>query len=62
MKSPESMRQHQEYQEFVKQITCNAGDAILFTEALTHGTLAWNAPHQRRSVLFRYSPANLACE
>ena len=29
-------------------------------EATTHGTLAWNAPYQRRSVLFRYSPANLS--
>ena len=25
-----------------------AGSAILFTEALTHGTAAWQAPHQRR--------------
>ena len=60
VKSPESLRQHERYQEFVKQITCKAGDAIIFTEALTHGTLAWKAPYQRRAVLFRYAPANMA--
>lgn len=32
----------------------------MFTEALTHGTLAWHAPYQRRTVLFRYAPASMA--
>ena len=27
-----------------------------FTEALTHGTAPWQAAHQRRSLLFKYSP------
>ena len=35
-----------------------AGDAVIFTEALTHGTLPWTAPHQRRSILFKYSPGH----
>ena len=33
---------------------------IIFTEALTHGTLPWTMPYDRRSVLYRYSPANSA--
>lgn len=34
-----------------------AGSVVIFTEALTHGTAAWNAEHQRRSLLYKYSPA-----
>ncbi|MFW6174465.1 MAG: phytanoyl-CoA dioxygenase family protein [Chloroflexota bacterium] len=34
-----------------------AGSAVIFTEALTHGTMPWKASHERRSLLFKYSPA-----
>ena len=34
-----------------------AGSAVIFTEALTHGTAPWSGPVQRRSLLFKYSPA-----
>lgn len=57
---PQSVKQYEAHQEFVKPITCKAGDAIIFTEAVTHGTLPWKAKHQRRSFLTRYSPGNLA--
>jgi hypothetical protein len=33
---------------------------VIFTEAVTHGTLPWTMPYDRRSVLYRYSPANSA--
>jgi hypothetical protein len=33
---------------------------VIFTEATMHSTLPWTAEHQRRSILFRYSPANSA--
>jgi hypothetical protein len=46
--------------QVVKQAVCKAGDVVIFTEALTHGTMPWTADVQRRSVLFRYSPANSA--
>ncbi len=59
-KCPTEMRQYDAYQEFVKPLTCKAGDVAIFTEAITHGTIPWKAKHQRRSLLFRYSPANLA--
>ncbi|NJN48476.1 MAG: phytanoyl-CoA dioxygenase family protein [Candidatus Competibacteraceae bacterium] len=34
-----------------------AGSVVIFTEALTHGTAPWTAAHQRRSLLYKYSPA-----
>jgi ectoine hydroxylase-related dioxygenase (phytanoyl-CoA dioxygenase family) len=57
---PRATRRYEQHQEFVKQITCKAGDVVIFTEAVTHGTLPWTADHQRRSVLIRFSPGNLA--
>jgi ectoine hydroxylase-related dioxygenase (phytanoyl-CoA dioxygenase family) len=57
---PEALRRGEAYGEFVKQITCKAGDCVIFTEAVTHGTLPWTADHQRRTALLRFSPGNLA--
>ena len=57
---PQSIREHEAFQEFIKTITCKAGDVVIFTEATTHGTLPWKGKHQRRSLLFRFSPGNLA--
>ena len=37
-----------------------AGSAILFTEALTHGTAAWQAKHERRSLLYKYCVSHVA--
>lgn len=33
-----------------------AGTAIIFTEALTHGTLPWHGQDERRTVFLKYSP------
>jgi len=33
-----------------------AGSLVIFTEALTHGTTPWWGRHQRRSLLYKYSP------
>jgi|TARA_B100000809_G_scaffold2807_1_gene3200 hypothetical protein len=57
---PPPIRKWQAHQEIVKQVTCKAGDVVIFTEAVTHGTIPWTAQHDRRSVLFRMSPGNLA--
>ena len=43
----------------VQQIEARAGAAIIFTEALTHGTMPWKAAHERRSILYKYSPGHL---
>ena len=37
-----------------------AGSAIIFTEALTHGTLPWTANHERRVLFYRYTPGHIA--
>jgi ectoine hydroxylase-related dioxygenase (phytanoyl-CoA dioxygenase family) len=35
-----------------------AGDVVIFTEALTHGTSPWRAPYVRRSMLYKYAPGH----
>ena len=41
----------------VRQVPQRAGDAVIFTESLTHGTWPWTDPTaQRRSVLMKYCP------
>ena len=42
----------------VREVPLQPGDVVMFTEALTHGTLPWTAPHQRRSLLYKYSPGS----
>tara|TARA_A100001037_G_C15106141_1_gene616549 strand:- start:205 stop:1008 length:804 start_codon:yes stop_codon:yes gene_type:complete len=43
----------------VHQVVAPAGSAIIFTEALMHGTAPWTASHERRSILYKYSPGPL---
>jgi ectoine hydroxylase-related dioxygenase (phytanoyl-CoA dioxygenase family) len=40
----------------VTPVLCRAGDAIIFTEAMTHGTLPWHGKDERRSIFYKYSP------
>lgn len=42
------------------QPSTKAGDVVFFSEATTHGTLPWNADHERRTVLYRFAPSNIA--
>jgi hypothetical protein len=44
----------------IVHVGLQAGDALLFTEALTHGSWPWSAPHRRRALLFKYSPGHMA--
>lgn len=37
-------------------LPAKAGSAIIFTEALTHGTLPWNGRSDRRTLFYKYSP------
>ena len=46
--------------EWITEVPQGAGSALIFTEALTHCTLPWTAPYERRDVLFKYSPPHLA--
>ncbi|HEV2343859.1 MAG TPA: phytanoyl-CoA dioxygenase family protein [Actinocrinis sp.] len=36
-----------------------AGDMIVFTEALIHGTRQWRAEHRRRALVYKYAPGYL---
>jgi len=53
---PQSMRRGEQYERYVVDVNAKAGDAVIFTEALTHGTLPWKAKHQRRALLYKFSP------
>ena len=37
-----------------------AGDAVVFTEALRHGTRPWTGAHERRALLLKYAPGMVA--
>ena len=42
------------------QVPLAAGDVIVFSEALTHGTLPWRSGEERRTLVYKYSPGNSA--
>lgn len=46
--------------EAVVTVEMNAGDVLIFTEALTHGTAPWRAVWERRALLFKYTPGWMA--
>ena len=46
--------------EKVTSVTVKAGSAIIFTEALTHGTLPWQGKNERRTLFYKYSPHSSA--
>jgi hypothetical protein len=43
---------------WVVDVPLLAGDVVIFTEGLTHGTSTWRAPYPRRSLLFKYAPGH----
>ena len=45
---------------YVIQPEVEAGDALFFTEALIHGTAPWKASHERRALLYKFSPGHSA--
>lgn len=56
---PRSIIEYESDCEAVVNPACKAGDLLIFNEATTHGTLPWKAPHERRSLLYRFSPKYL---
>lgn len=40
----------------VRNPSLKAGDMLIFTEALVHGTRKWKSPNRRRALLYKYSP------
>ena len=55
---PGDVRSHERRAHYVAQPEAQAGDVIIFTEALVHGTMPWTADHERRSLLYKYSPGH----
>lgn len=55
---PAEVRSFERPAHYVVQPAVKAGDALFFTEALVHGTAPWTAAHERRSLLFKYSPGH----
>ena len=39
-----------------KEIYLKAGDVVMFTDAITHGSAERTNPGYRRSIVYRYSP------
>jgi hypothetical protein len=46
----------QDVADCVTRVAAVPGDAIIFTEALTHGTLPWTSDGSRSTVFYKYSP------
>lgn len=57
---PPEVRRYERIPHYVVQPAAKAGDALFFTEALVHGTMPWRAKHERRALLYKYSPGHSA--
>ena len=57
---PSDVRELKRAEPYVVQPVTKAGDALFFTEALIHGTTPWNADHERRTFLYKYSPGHIS--
>jgi len=57
---PPDIRNFEREHGCVVEVPMQAGDVVIFTEALTHGTHPWKAPHDRRSLLYKYAPKHLS--
>jgi hypothetical protein len=57
---PDSWKQLSDPHPTVRRVTGPAGSAIIFTEAMVHGTLPWRGHDERRTIFYKYNPAPLA--
>ena len=55
---PPEVRSFERPAHYVTQPAAAAGDALIFTEAVIHGTMTWRPQHERRTLLFKYSPGH----
>jgi|SaaInl4_135m_RNA_FD_contig_41_1856595_length_3938_multi_6_in_0_out_0_2 hypothetical protein len=53
---PNEWRDLEEAHPRVDHLTGPAGTAVIFTEALLHGTLPWRGVGQRRTAFYKFSP------
>ncbi len=59
-KLPQQIDEAREKASCVVIPSAPAGSVILFTEALTHGTAAWQGRHERRTLLYKYCVSHMA--
>ena len=57
---PNEWRDLQDPPPFVQSVPGPAGSAVIFTEALTHGTMPWRGQDERRTVFLKFCPRPLA--
>lgn len=57
-KLPDDVRNFDREAHYVIQPEVEAGDVIIFTEALIHGTKPWAAEYDRSALLYKYSPGH----
>jgi ectoine hydroxylase-related dioxygenase (phytanoyl-CoA dioxygenase family) len=57
---PPRIKQFEQTGPWLQQVPQKAGSAIIFTEALTHGTWPWTADRERRSLLYKFCPGHMA--
>jgi ectoine hydroxylase-related dioxygenase (phytanoyl-CoA dioxygenase family) len=57
---PPEWRELDDLHPCVARVTGPAGTAVLFTEALTHGTLPWRGRDERRTIFYKYSPNTIS--
>lgn len=57
LRPTEEVLRYQAAQDLVLTPTFEAGDLLIFNEAAVHGTMPWRGAHQRRALLYRYSPS-----
>ena len=57
---PSSFAAFEKTGPWLRHVQQKAGSAVIFTEALTHGTLPWTADHERRALFYRYTPGYMA--
>lgn len=53
---PEHWTQLADAHPCVRRVIGPAGTAIIFTEAMVHGTLPWHGKDERRTAFYKYSP------
>jgi ectoine hydroxylase-related dioxygenase (phytanoyl-CoA dioxygenase family) len=59
-KLPQQIDESPETAPYVVMPNAPAGSVSLFTEALTHGTAAWQGKHERRALLYKYCVSHTA--
>ncbi len=52
---PDNFKTFEKVGPWIQEVAIKAGSAIIFSEAMTHGTWPWRADHERRQVLYKYS-------